>query len=134
MASPLQTIAPGSVNANNQASTDFSTSLYSFLDKLSPSHFSRLYQAPASCLSIFRLLPTTARHVVMNTLWDEQEVKIGDVALWVKERRGDGGAANERRYVDFVLLSPPSAFWVSAMFLHLDAIIIIIQIKIPPSS
>ena len=47
---PLLTIAPGS----SSAPSDFSSSLYLFLDKLSPAMVGRLYEAPASCLSIFR--------------------------------------------------------------------------------
>ncbi|KAI5477709.1 transcription initiation factor TFIIH subunit 4 [Pseudohyphozyma bogoriensis] len=79
-------------------SSDFSAALYSFLDKLSPSMFGRLYDAPASCLSIFRLLPPTARHIVLNVLWYEKEIRYNDVALWVKERKSDG-AAGERRHL-----------------------------------
>ncbi|GAA6054449.1 hypothetical protein JCM3770_007222 [Rhodotorula araucariae] len=76
-----------------------SSHLYSFLDRLSPSMFSRLYAAPASCLSIFRLLPVTARHIVLNMLWYDDEVRVRDVALWVRERKSDGGDKGERRHL-----------------------------------
>ncbi|TNY20418.1 RNA polymerase II transcription factor B subunit 2 [Rhodotorula diobovata] len=71
--------------------------LFSFLDRLSPSMFTRLYAAPASCLSIFRLLPITARHVVLNMLWYDEVVRVQDVALWVRERKSEGADKGERR-------------------------------------
>ena len=36
------------------STNDFSAGLYAFLDGLSPSTVGRLYEAPSSCLSIFR--------------------------------------------------------------------------------
>lgn len=53
MSNGMYTIAPGSASAS-ATSTDSSTALYSFLDRLSSSMVGRLYEAPASCLSIFR--------------------------------------------------------------------------------
>lgn len=53
MATPMATIAPGAVVASGGAS-DFSAGLYTFLDDFSPSTLGRLYEAPSSCLSIFR--------------------------------------------------------------------------------
>jgi hypothetical protein len=50
----MHTIVPGSAHAAPTGSSDFSTHLYAFLDRLSPSMVGRLYDAPASCLSIFR--------------------------------------------------------------------------------
>lgn len=49
----LQTVPAGN-GAAVSPSADFSAALYTFLDKLSPSMVGRLYEAPASCLSLFR--------------------------------------------------------------------------------
>ncbi|GAA5853619.1 hypothetical protein JCM8547_007386 [Rhodosporidiobolus lusitaniae] len=88
-----------SVTSSAGGATDFSSALYSFLDRLAPAMYNRLYSAPASCLSIFRLLPITSRHIVLNTLWYDQVVRIEDVALWVRERRSEGGDKGERRHL-----------------------------------
>ncbi|BGP00606.1 RNA polymerase II transcription factor B subunit 2 [Rhodotorula toruloides ATCC 204091] len=73
--------------------------LYGLLDRLSAAMFTRLYASPASCLSIFRLLPVTSRHIVLNMLWYEEVVRVRDVALWVRERKSEGGDKGERRHL-----------------------------------
>ncbi|GAA5972485.1 hypothetical protein JCM11641_001866 [Rhodosporidiobolus odoratus] len=93
------TIALDAPTGATGSSSDFSTPLYAFLDRLAPAMYNRLYSAPASCLSIFRLLPITSRHIVLNMLWYEETVRIGDVALWVRERKSDGGDKGERRHL-----------------------------------
>ncbi|KPV73961.1 uncharacterized protein RHOBADRAFT_54544 [Rhodotorula graminis WP1] len=95
----------------------------SFLDRLSSAQFGRLYAAPASCLSIFRILPVTARHVVLNMLWYDELVRVRDVALWVRERKSEGGDKGERRHLTATLsalfhlhiLSPRGAHPSSAL-------------------
>lgn len=52
-----------------------------------------------------RILPITARHVVLNMLWYDELVRVRDVALWVRERKSEGGDKGERRCVS----SPPRA-------------------------
>ncbi|ORY88174.1 RNA polymerase II transcription factor B subunit 2 [Leucosporidium creatinivorum] len=100
----MHTIVPGSAHAApNGGSSDFSTHLYAFLDRLSPSMVGRLYDAPASCLSIFRLLPATGRHIVLNLLWYEQSVTMVDLALWVRTRKSDGGSSGEHRHLSQAL-------------------------------
>ena len=49
-----------------------------------------------------RLLPATARHVLLNLLWYEAPVKLTELALWVRERKSEGGAAGERRCVALI--------------------------------
>lgn len=81
---------------------------------------------------MFRLLPITARHLVLNLLWlstvpstipggrrrrevdspmsgmeeeeeeeeeeeGRSEITLGEMAMWVRERKSDGGDKNERR-------------------------------------
>ncbi|GAA5844088.1 hypothetical protein JCM3766R1_004518 [Sporobolomyces carnicolor] len=104
-----------------QGGSDYSVALYSFLDKLSPIMFQRLYASSSSVLSIFRLLPLTARHIVLNLLWLESsrddsnmdqddedddsvqetssEITLREMALWVRERKSDGGDKSERRHL-----------------------------------
>lgn len=128
----LQTLPGNGTSA--PPSSDFSAALYTFLDKLSPSMVGRLYEAPASCLSLFRyvgpsprlrrsitgstkdqeltrrrrLLPQTARHIVLNMLWYERTVSYEDAALWVRERRSDNGGTGERKCVPSPLRSQQS--------------------------
>ncbi|BGP57597.1 RNA polymerase II transcription factor B 52 kDa subunit [Rhodotorula sphaerocarpa] len=73
-------------------SADIAAHLWTFLDRLSPVMYNRLYASPASCLSIFR-----ARHIVLDLLWYEEIVRVRDVALWVRERRSEGAEKGERR-------------------------------------
>ncbi|GAA6062488.1 hypothetical protein JCM10212_001861 [Sporobolomyces blumeae] len=116
-----QSLAP---SGTGQGGSDYSLALYSFLDRLSPAMFARLYASSSSCLSIFRLLPLTARHIVLNLLWyttepsrtaeedtpmddddvqdaedEESRISFGDMALWVRERKSDGGDKAERRHL-----------------------------------
>ena len=55
-ASVMHTIVPGSTHAapSGSTTTDIGDALHVFLDRLSPSMVGRLYDAPSSCLSIFR--------------------------------------------------------------------------------
>ncbi|KAM0751463.1 transcription factor Tfb2 [Meredithblackwellia eburnea MCA 4105] len=85
--------------------SDFTTALYGFLDKLSPLTVGRLYASPANCLAIFRLLPSTARHIVLNMLWYERKLSIEEVAVWVRERKSDGGVIGEQRHLNAALSS-----------------------------
>ncbi|GAA6033215.1 hypothetical protein JCM8097_002999 [Rhodosporidiobolus ruineniae] len=88
-----------SLDNGSTASSDLSQGVMAFLDRLPPASYSRLYAAPASCLSIFRLLPLTSRHIVLNMLWHDEVVTVGDVALWVRERKSEGGDKGERRHL-----------------------------------
>jgi len=45
---------PGSLGTGTTSTTDFTAALYAFLDRLSEAMVTRLYDAPASCLSLFR--------------------------------------------------------------------------------
>jgi len=45
---------PGSLGTGASSNSDFSAALYAFLDRLSEAMVTRLYDAPASCLSLFR--------------------------------------------------------------------------------
>ncbi|GAA5988935.1 hypothetical protein JCM10908_006236 [Rhodotorula pacifica] len=83
--------------AAGSGASDIATHLWTFLDRLSPAMYNRLYASPASCLSIFRLLPLTARHIVLDLLWYDEVVRIRDVALWIRERRSEGAEKGERR-------------------------------------
>ncbi|GAA5961979.1 hypothetical protein JCM3765_007181 [Sporobolomyces pararoseus] len=128
----LSPAAAASLGASGtgQGGSDYSLALYSFLDRLSPIMFERLYNSSSSVLSIFRLLPLTARHLVLNMLWlsvpsaestrrardedspmsvqeeeDEEEegrseITLNEMSLWVRERKSDGGDKSERRHLN----------------------------------
>ncbi|GAA5912359.1 TFIIH/NER complex subunit TFB2 [Sporobolomyces salmoneus] len=127
----LSTTASASLGPSS-GSSDYSLALYSFLDRLSPIMFMRLYESRSAVLSVFRLLPLTVRHLVLNLLWlstpasgrdrrresdspmsvqndaeeDEEEeegrseITLREMALWVRERKSDGGDKSERRHLN----------------------------------
>ncbi|XP_015976201.2 general transcription factor IIH subunit 4 isoform X4 [Rousettus aegyptiacus] len=59
--------------------------LQEFLGGLSPSILDRLYGHPATCLAVFRELPSLAKNWVMRMLFLEQPLPQAAVALWVKK-------------------------------------------------
>ncbi|EEB05877.1 transcription factor TFIIH complex subunit Tfb2 [Schizosaccharomyces japonicus yFS275] len=61
---------------------EFKTSINDYLEQL-PNHM-RLYQKPATCLAIFRLLPIIARQYVMAMLFNPSPVALNDFDLWTK--------------------------------------------------
>lgn len=61
---------------------EFKSSINDFLEQL-PNH-ARLYQKPAACLAVFRLLPILARQYVMSMLFNPMPVALSDFDLWIK--------------------------------------------------
>lgn len=59
--------------------------LQEFLGSLSPGVLDRLYGHPATCLAVFRELPSLAKNWVMRMLFLEQPLPQAAVALWVKK-------------------------------------------------
>ncbi|XP_044794264.1 general transcription factor IIH subunit 4 isoform X3 [Bubalus kerabau] len=59
--------------------------LQEFLGGLSPGILDRLYGHPATCLAVFRELPSLAKNWVMRMLFLEQPLPQAAVALWVKK-------------------------------------------------
>ncbi|KAJ3982165.1 transcription factor Tfb2-domain-containing protein [Lentinula detonsa] len=57
--------------------------LLPFLRSQSATSLSRLYQSPSSCLSIFRLLDSVERQLVMNLLWLESAISLNTMGAWV---------------------------------------------------
>ncbi|EGG12949.1 uncharacterized protein MELLADRAFT_46475 [Melampsora larici-populina 98AG31] len=62
---------------------EISSSLSEFLHDLPEQTLSRLYESPSSCLSIFRLLPSLARHLILNSLWSSiHSFNLTQLKLW----------------------------------------------------
>uniref|UniRef100_A0A060T4X9 RNA polymerase II transcription factor B subunit 2 n=1 Tax=Blastobotrys adeninivorans TaxID=409370 RepID=A0A060T4X9_BLAAD len=59
------------------------SSVQEHLEGLPEAVLTRLYQAPATCLAIFRLLPAMAKSMVMSMLFSDGPVKLDDIELWV---------------------------------------------------
>ncbi|KAF9460342.1 transcription factor Tfb2-domain-containing protein [Collybia nuda] len=57
--------------------------LLPFLQSQSQNTLTRLYQKPSSCLSIFRLLGSLERQLIMNLLWLESAIPASTMAAWV---------------------------------------------------
>jgi len=89
--------APLAVTSSKNAGESASSSaIYSYLDRLPAPTLARLYASPSSALSIFRLLPIVARHLVMNLLWIDR-IRLHDLENWFS-RRSEG-----KRQMDLAL-------------------------------
>lgn len=62
----------------------FKVTVIGHLEELDDSIQSRLYEAPATCLSIFRLLPPMAKFYIMTMLFCEKPVPLRDLDKWCK--------------------------------------------------
>ncbi|XP_061615985.1 general transcription factor IIH subunit 4 isoform X2 [Phyllopteryx taeniolatus] len=64
--------------------------LHEYLRELSPEILDRLYNHPATCLAVYRELPSLAKNYVMRMLFLDQPLPQAAVALWVnKESKKD---------------------------------------------
>ncbi|XP_039977612.1 general transcription factor IIH subunit 4 isoform X3 [Xiphias gladius] len=59
--------------------------LHEYLRDLSPEILDRLYNHPATCLAVYRELPSLAKNYVMRMLFLDQPLPQAAVALWVKK-------------------------------------------------
>lgn len=66
----------------------FKLGVSAYLDSLPGSVLGRLYEAPSSCLAIFRLLPPNARSIVLNLLWNDVGVSRADLDLTARRSEG----------------------------------------------
>ncbi|KAF9178574.1 RNA polymerase II transcription factor B 52 kDa subunit [Haplosporangium sp. Z 11] len=68
--------------------TKFQTSIHEYLETLPLQTFNRLYQKPATCLAIFRLLPPLGKQIIMSSLYVDTPIPVADMKLWFKESGG----------------------------------------------
>uniref|UniRef100_A0A3Q2R2C3 General transcription factor IIH subunit 4 n=1 Tax=Fundulus heteroclitus TaxID=8078 RepID=A0A3Q2R2C3_FUNHE len=59
--------------------------LHEYLRELNPEILDRLYNHPATCLAVYRELPSLAKNYVMRMLFLDQPLPQAAVALWVKK-------------------------------------------------
>uniref|UniRef100_A0A3Q3WER9 General transcription factor IIH subunit 4 n=1 Tax=Mola mola TaxID=94237 RepID=A0A3Q3WER9_MOLML len=59
--------------------------LHQYLRELSPEILDRLYNHPATCLAVYRELPSLAKSFVMRMLFLDQPLPQAAVALWVNK-------------------------------------------------
>ncbi|KAF9979764.1 RNA polymerase II transcription factor B 52 kDa subunit [Mortierella antarctica] len=71
----------------------FQTSIHEYLETLPLQTFNRLYQKPATCLAIFRLLPPLGKQIVMSSLYVDTPITVTDMKLWFK---GGSGSAKHK--------------------------------------
>ncbi|KAI8340757.1 RNA polymerase II transcription factor B subunit 2 [Chlamydoabsidia padenii] len=64
---------------------NFKTNIYEYLETLPKYTFLRLFQKPATCLAIFRLLPTIGRQITMSLLYVETPISTQDLQYWVNK-------------------------------------------------
>ncbi|KAL1924399.1 uncharacterized protein VTP21DRAFT_7434 [Calcarisporiella thermophila] len=62
---------------------EFKSDIYEYLEALPTTTFQRLFLKPATCLAIFRLLPSLARQFVMAMLYVKQPIPIQQLSRWV---------------------------------------------------
>uniref|UniRef100_A0A672MWU3 General transcription factor IIH subunit 4 n=1 Tax=Sinocyclocheilus grahami TaxID=75366 RepID=A0A672MWU3_SINGR len=63
--------------------------LHEYLKELSPEILDRLYNHPATCLAVYRELPSLAKNYVMRMLFLDHPLPQAAVALWVKKDNHD---------------------------------------------
>uniref|UniRef100_A0A3Q0RPD9 General transcription factor IIH subunit 4 n=1 Tax=Amphilophus citrinellus TaxID=61819 RepID=A0A3Q0RPD9_AMPCI len=56
--------------------------LHEYLRELNPEILDRLYNHPATCLAVYRELPSLAKNYVMRMLFLDQPLPQAAVALW----------------------------------------------------
>uniref|UniRef100_A0A3B3VJA4 General transcription factor IIH subunit 4 n=1 Tax=Poecilia latipinna TaxID=48699 RepID=A0A3B3VJA4_9TELE len=61
--------------------------LHEYLRELNPEILDRLYNHPATCLAVYRELPSLAKNYVMRMLFLDQPLPQAAVALWVQKNR-----------------------------------------------
>ncbi|CAB1454317.1 unnamed protein product [Pleuronectes platessa] len=59
--------------------------LHEYLRELSPDILDRLYNHPATCLAVYRELPSMAKNYVIRMLFLDQPLPQAAVALWVNK-------------------------------------------------
>ncbi|KAI8367654.1 RNA polymerase II transcription factor B subunit 2 [Radiomyces spectabilis] len=64
---------------------NFKTNIYDYLQTLPTFTFMRLFEKPATCLAIFRLLPSIGRQMVMSLLYIDSPILIKDINSWVNK-------------------------------------------------
>lgn len=78
------------------AVTEFKTSINDYLEQLPPTTTSRLYAKPATCLAIFRLLPSMSKHYVTSLLFSNTRLSMTDFEKWST----DGGKSRQAAAFD----------------------------------
>ncbi|KAF9118653.1 RNA polymerase II transcription factor B 52 kDa subunit [Mortierella sp. 14UC] len=66
----------------------FQTSIHEYLETLPEHTFNRLYQKPATCLAIFRLLPPLGKQIIMSCLYVDKPIPVKEMRLWFKDGAG----------------------------------------------
>ncbi|KAH3680666.1 hypothetical protein WICPIJ_008178 [Wickerhamomyces pijperi] len=69
------------------ASNLFKLTVNDYLEGLPEATQSKLYQSPATCLAIFRLLPNLAKFYIMTMIFNEKPVRLLDLDTWVKPQK-----------------------------------------------
>ena len=67
---------------DSMSGTSFKATVNEYLEALPDVVQSRIYDAPATCLSIFRLLPSLAKFYVMSMLFNPNPLAIKDLEKW----------------------------------------------------
>ncbi len=76
------------------------SNLSSYLQTLPQSSLATLYTHPATCLAVFRELPSLARQIVMRLLFVKQEVPTAVVTSWVTSAHKEEETAAARALTD----------------------------------
>lgn len=64
--------------------SQFKNSINDYLEGLPEAVLTRLYQSPATCLAVFRLLPALARTLIMGMIFNPDPITVADVDALVK--------------------------------------------------
>jgi transcription initiation factor TFIIH subunit 4 len=81
---PAKGAAAGGAGAAGSSSAVGQDSINAFLDRQPQTTLSRLYQRPANCLAVFRLLPTLARQQIMALLFLDAPLPVKEASVWIR--------------------------------------------------
>lgn len=59
-------------------------SITQYLEEIPSQVQTRLYKSPATCLAIYRLLPTLAKFFIMTVIFNDKDISLRDLDRWVK--------------------------------------------------
>ncbi|KAJ3191336.1 RNA polymerase II transcription factor B 52 kDa subunit [Irineochytrium annulatum] len=88
-----------------------------YIQNLPKKTFSRLYEQPATCLAILRLLPPLAKHIAFRLLYSKSPVSKQDLEAWCHDGHAAALQDSLKRLAKFnVCLEDRQGFYINPVF------------------
>lgn len=72
------------IDPKNMTTNLLKHSVNQYLEEIPQQVQTRLYESPATCLAIYRLLPQVAKFLVMSMVFNDADVSLRDLDRWIK--------------------------------------------------